>query len=323
MELSRLWVFVIFAGCAHEPRRSTPRGVVIDRFSSTAGHLQVRTAQNHLPGPDQAVDFDQPPFITQSRGPAGETIRYYNFDVQPTRPALMYVFFAGDQQPLAGQHNVVDVIPGSAGTTRVNFFRVVRVLVPADYVADRLRDAAAIRQSGFALQETADLLNRPIVPRGSTARERLNGASTALERGWFRGQEVQWFRFDETQLGAGPTRAGADLADLRHFQPESRPARRCAAVGISHRARVYADAQLGVQPDGRRRLFSAVAGELLRQPRVPVGVEREHGAGGAHFGARRGDGVLYGGVRADSLTVVFSTSGLALAGSHARDERGG
>jgi len=85
-----------------------------------------------------------------------------------------------------------------------DFFRVVRVMVPARHVADELRDVAAILRSGFSLVETSQIVNRPIVPRGSQARERLNGAAPEPEAGWYRGQRIQWLRFDEAQLIAGP-----------------------------------------------------------------------------------------------------------------------
>ncbi len=41
----------------------------VDRFSDKAAHLQVRTADNHLPGPNEPVDFDTGPFITQGLSP--------------------------------------------------------------------------------------------------------------------------------------------------------------------------------------------------------------------------------------------------------------
>jgi hypothetical protein len=77
-------------------------------------------------------------------------------------------------------------------------------MVPARHVADELRDVAAILRSGFSLVETSQIVNRPIVPRGSQARERLNGAAPEPEAGWYRGQRIQWLRFDEAQLIAGP-----------------------------------------------------------------------------------------------------------------------
>ncbi len=41
----------------------------VDRFSDKAAHLQLRTPENHLPGPNEPVDFDTGPFITQGLSP--------------------------------------------------------------------------------------------------------------------------------------------------------------------------------------------------------------------------------------------------------------
>ena len=189
--------------CRAQPRPEHPATldavVPIDRFGAAAGHLQLRSATNGLPGPGAPVDFDRAPFITQSRGPGGELIRYYNFDVQPTTPATIYVFvIAGSSTPLEGQHSVVDRIPGEPGYS--DFFDVVEVSAPSGYVPDSLRDRAAIEHAALPMRDTRTIVNRPIVPRGSTARERLEGAATALEQGWYRGRVVYWLRFDETSL---------------------------------------------------------------------------------------------------------------------------
>src|ERR1700751_4437557 len=63
---------------------NTAQQASIDRFSSAAGHLQVRTASNGLPAANAAVNFDQGPFITQGFTPSGKIVDYYNFDIQPT-----------------------------------------------------------------------------------------------------------------------------------------------------------------------------------------------------------------------------------------------
>jgi len=34
----------------------------VDRFSDSAGTLLRRSADNHLPGPNEPIDFDTPPF---------------------------------------------------------------------------------------------------------------------------------------------------------------------------------------------------------------------------------------------------------------------
>lgn len=191
------------ASCARSAVVDSTAGapIVIDRFSAAAGTLQVRTASNGLPGPGEPVDFDRPPFITQSWGPGGEVIRYYNFDVQPTAPAAMYVFYVGDRE-LTAQHRIVDRLPGMPGYS--DFVRVVCVAVPPSYVPDEVRDVAGIRRAGFAVSETSQIVNRPIVPPRSRAHERLQGASAELEAGWFRGERVDWFRFDEAPLIATP-----------------------------------------------------------------------------------------------------------------------
>jgi hypothetical protein len=100
----------------------------IDRFGSTA-HLQMRDAMNHLPGPDAPVDFDKPPFVTTGLGPHGETVVYYNFDVQSTTPAPIYVLYRkGESDPVPGQLNIVDVVPGEPGYN--DFWRINKVTVP-------------------------------------------------------------------------------------------------------------------------------------------------------------------------------------------------
>jgi hypothetical protein len=170
---------------------------MVDRFSADAGMLQVRNADNGLPAAGAPIDFDEAPFITQGLGPNGERVRYYNFDVQPTLPAPIYVLVRGDQ-PVAGQLNIVDVLPGQRGYN--DFWRVTRVTVPEAYEANTVTSLSEIEEAGYAQQETDMLVNCPIVTRGSTARLRLGSQSTALVRGWYQGQVVYYFSFEERAL---------------------------------------------------------------------------------------------------------------------------
>lgn len=172
--------------------------VMVDRFSAKAGMLQVRTADNGLPGPNAPVDFDSGPFITQGFGPRGEIVKYYNFDVQPAAPAPIYALFHADGSPVAGQLNVIDVLPGDAAYN--DFWQVMKVTVPDGYVANSVTSAAEIRAKGYAIATTDTLVNCPVVPRGSTAKLRLNGESTALTRGWYRDQVVYYLNFLEAPL---------------------------------------------------------------------------------------------------------------------------
>ncbi|HET6451244.1 MAG TPA: hypothetical protein VFI08_08025 [Spirochaetia bacterium] len=172
---------------------------VIDRFSAAAGHLQVRDGMNNLPGPNQPVDFDKAPFVTQGLGPKGETVEYYNFDVQSTTPAPLYVLYRkGEMEPVAGQLSIVDVIPGDAGYN--DFWQVNKVTVPADYAANTIGSLKAIQDAGYPVEKTGMLVNCPIVPDGSTAAHRLSGSDTGLHTGWYRNKIVSYFVFNEAPL---------------------------------------------------------------------------------------------------------------------------
>jgi hypothetical protein len=179
---------------------TAPRASV-DRFSEAAGTLMVRTEENGLPEANAPIDFDQGPFVTQGFGPDGGVVRYYNFDVQSTTPAPIYVFFReGEETPVEGQLNVIDVIPGDEGYN--DFWHVHRVTVPAEYEANTVTSAAALMEAGYDLEETDMLVNCPVVPDGSTATMRLGDEDSGLVEGWYRDEVVSYFQFTEAPLSA-------------------------------------------------------------------------------------------------------------------------
>jgi hypothetical protein len=183
--------------------------VQIDRFAAGSGMLQVRSADNGLPEPGEPVDFDRPPFITHGLGPNGELVSYYNFDVQPTTPAPIFALFReGETSPVAGQLNVVDTIPGAPGYN--DFWQIQRVRVPASYEANTITSLEEIRAAGYPIEPTQEIVNCPVVPRGSTARQRLNQGDSSLSRGWYRGQVVYYFNFAEHALAG----AQVPVADI-------------------------------------------------------------------------------------------------------------
>jgi hypothetical protein len=174
----------------------------VDRFSAKAAHLQLRTADNDLPGPNEPVDFDTGPFITQGLSPStGKPVRYYNFDVQSTTPAPVFLLYReGEENPVAGQLDIVDSLPGETGYN--DFRQVWRVLVPKSYVANSVVDAAMLRDAGFKTEATDVLRNMPVVPDRSRARLRFKGESAKLQRAWYRGQVAKFFSFEEAALSA-------------------------------------------------------------------------------------------------------------------------
>jgi hypothetical protein len=179
---------------------NTAPAASIDRFSAAAGHLQVRTASNGLPAPNQPVNFDKGPFITQGLSPTGGVIWYYNFDIQPVTPAPIYVFVTGAQNtPVQGQNNVVDVVPGNAGYN--DFWQINMVTVPNNYVANTVTSYQEIMANGYTITPTDQLVNCPVVPQGSTASMRLPaGSSTALELGWYKDSVIYYFNFAERSI---------------------------------------------------------------------------------------------------------------------------
>lgn len=174
--------------------------VEVDRFSDAAGHLQRRSDSPDLPGPNEPVDFDQGPFITEGFGPAGEVVKYYNFDVQPTTPAPIYVPMKKGK-PVDGQLNIVGVVPGDKNYN--DFWQVVAVAVPDSYVANTLTSVDQVEESGYELETTNTIVNCPIVPKGSTASLRAEGdtSGTGLTRGWYEGKLVHYFNFGEKKGG--------------------------------------------------------------------------------------------------------------------------
>ena len=180
-----------------EPEVPEMMEAVIDRFSAAAGTLMVRDDSGALPGPNEPINFDMPPFITQGLGPGGQVVQYYNFDVQPVAPAPIWVLFReGEDAP--AQSPVIDVIPGDVGYN--DFWGMIKVSVPADYEANSVTSLAGITAAGYAMENTGVIINCPVVPKGSTAMLRGGGESNGLHAGWYKDMVVYYFTFEEKML---------------------------------------------------------------------------------------------------------------------------
>jgi len=153
-------------------------GLVIDRFGPRAGHLMVRAQRPDLPGADAPIDLDRAPFVTQGLDPTGKPVRYYNFDIQSDVPAELYRFRRAGQ-PIAGQPDVVDVIPGDAGYS--DFWQITWVDVPATFVPGSVTSASQLR--GLAVARSGKAIDCPIVPAGTIGREGSPRTTTLLYRG--------------------------------------------------------------------------------------------------------------------------------------------
>lgn len=177
----------------------TAERATIDRFSAAAGHLWVRTADNGLPAAGEAIDYDAR-FVIEGLAPTGQRVKHYDFDVQAREPAPIYAFVDGQGRAVAGQLNVVTVVPGTPGYN--DLWQVVRVTVPSGYVANEVTSFEEIAERGFATETTPELVNCPVVPEGSVARVRMAGDYAELHQGWYGGQIIQYFHFGERALVA-------------------------------------------------------------------------------------------------------------------------
>lgn len=182
---------------------STTQRTSIDRFSATAGKLFVRVG-SEFPAANSPINMDVTPFITQGYGPNGETVWYYNFDIQSSVPAPIYVLFKeGESMPVSGQLNIIDVIPGETGYS--DFWQVHKVTVPSDYTANEVASYGEILNRGYQVQLTDMIVNCPVVPEGSTASLHLNSGTFGAMPGWYRNQAVFYFNFEEKALIATGT----------------------------------------------------------------------------------------------------------------------
>lgn len=161
----------------------------------------VRDASNGLPAANAAINFDQGPFITKGKGPAGQNVEYYNFDLQPVDPAPIYVLFKeGSDTPVPNQLNIINVLPGETGYN--DFWLVNKVTVPSNYRANEVASFEDIQARGYPVEATTSIVNCPVVPEGSTATKRIGGGSAGLIKGWYKEKIVSYFSFEEKAITA-------------------------------------------------------------------------------------------------------------------------
>jgi hypothetical protein len=103
----------------------------------------------------------------------------------------------GNPEFVAGQHNIVDVVPGDEGYS--DLWEVHLVIVGDDYVPDTIRSAQEVHDGGFEIVKPGLLVNCPIVPEGSTLEE-----GPALTQGWYKGEAVFYPDFGPTAGHAEP-----------------------------------------------------------------------------------------------------------------------
>jgi hypothetical protein len=76
-------------------------------------------------------------------------------------PLASYLLYReGEGKPVAGQLDIIDTLPGEKGYN--DFRQVWRVMVPKDYIANTIADAAALRAAAYKMEQTGTLRNVPV-----------------------------------------------------------------------------------------------------------------------------------------------------------------
>jgi hypothetical protein len=115
-------------------------------------------------------------------------------------PATRYrLTHAGDHAALPGELDLVDVIPGDARYS--DFWRLAWVEVPPEYVVGSITSVEQLRSRDFPIHPDPTIIDCPIVPRGSTAKEAHGVAAAVPSELWYRGARVSCLDFGELSVG--------------------------------------------------------------------------------------------------------------------------
>jgi hypothetical protein len=122
----------------------------------------------------------------------------------------------GQPQPVAGQHNIIDVVPGDTGYS--DLWHVTFVTVPTTYQADTARSLDDLKAAGYPMKVSDVLVNCPVVPLNSPLAE----GTPALTHGWYKGRDVHYFDFGPSTDRTAPIYAlitGMDAQGRPQFVP--------------------------------------------------------------------------------------------------------
>jgi hypothetical protein len=102
----------------------------------------------------------------------GQEVFYFDFGPNPTTPAPIDVLVTGfdaggGPQAVAGQSNIIDVIPGDEGYSA--FWRVNFVTVPAGYQPNSITTVADLRAGGYEMAPAGLLVNCPVIRTAAAA----------------------------------------------------------------------------------------------------------------------------------------------------------
>lgn len=176
--------------------------VAVDRFSDEMGTFFRRSDNPDLPAPNEPIDFDVPRFLKRGFGPNGEAISFYNFDVRPKAPGIVYELVDRRGDNISGQLLIYDRIPGQAEYS--DFWHLHRVSIQdRTYRANSYDSAAELLAAELEITPTGQVVNHVMVPLGSSAKLRYDeGARKSTFDGWYDGRIVKYLEFENPQGSA-------------------------------------------------------------------------------------------------------------------------
>jgi len=173
--------------------------VEIDRFSDSMGTFFRRSENPDLPAPNEPIEFDDTRFLKRGFGPNGEEMSFYNLDVRPKSPGVVYELVDRRGNPIIGQLPIYDRLPGDVDYS--DFWHIHNVYIQgSEYKANSYDSAEDVLGSGLEIEQSGTVANHVMVPFGSSAGLRYDSNTPRkLQDGWYRGQIVKYLVFESPQ----------------------------------------------------------------------------------------------------------------------------
>lgn len=173
--------------------------VEIDRFSDSMGTFFRRSDNPDLPAPNEPIEFDDTRFLKRGFGPNGEEVSFYNLDVRPKSPGVVYELIDRRGNPIIGQLPIYDRLPGDADYS--DFWHIHNVYIQdGDYRANSYDSAEDVLGSGLEIEPSETVANHVMVPLGSSANLRYDpNTPRGVQDGWYREQIVKYLVFEIPQ----------------------------------------------------------------------------------------------------------------------------
>ena len=121
----------------------------------------------------------------------GKTVRFWDFGESSNQPSLLFRLVDAKRQPIAGQLDIVDSLPGDPEYSA--FREIVEVTVFAGYKANQFRSMAEAIQAGLPQHRTKKFLNCPNLRKNAKVEGRT---SSEFVRQWFRGSRASCLPFE-------------------------------------------------------------------------------------------------------------------------------